>query len=190
MNSSLKSSISRVGIIVIAAVMVEVISIIQYERLQSVLPEGVDMQHIRQQQMWLVLLGLAILAFMIQRYARNEKKLREASEEQARIGSELSVARRIQEEMLPKFFPADIYGSLEPAREVGGDLYDFYQRDGKLFFCIGDVSGKGVPSAMLMSVIHSLFRVLSQKTEDPSRILKELNQELCRFRDRVPGSVL
>ena len=183
MNSSLKSSISRVGIIVIAAVMVEVISIIQYERLESILPEGVDMQHIRQQQMWLVLLGLAILAFMIHRYARNERKLLIASEEQARIASELSVARRIQEEMLPKSFPADIYGSLEPAREVGGDLYDFYQRDGKLFFCIGDVSGKGVPSAMLMSVIHSLFRVLSQKTEDPSHILKALNQELCRGND-------
>ena len=141
------------------------------------------MHHMRRQQMVLILLGLAILAFMIDLYARNEKKLRKASEEQARIGSELSVARRIQEEMLPKSFPAHIYGSLEPAREVGGDLYDFYQRDGKLFFCIGDVSGKGVPSAMLMSVIHSLFRVLSQKTEDPSRILKVLNQELCRGND-------
>ena len=141
------------------------------------------MKRMRHQQMLLILLGLAILAFMIHRYARNEQKLQKASEEQARISGELSVARRIQEEMLPKSFPADIYGSLEPAREVGGDLYDFYQRDGKLFFCIGDVSGKGVPSAMLMSVIHSLFRVLSQKTEDPSRILKVLNQELCRGND-------
>lgn len=142
-----------------------------------------NMKRMRIQQMMLILLGLAILAFMINLYARNEKKLRKASEEQARISGELSVARRIQEEMLPKSFPADIYGSLEPAREVGGDLYDFYQRDGKLFFCIGDVSGKGVPSAMLMSVIHSLFRVLSQKTEEPSRILKALNQELCRGND-------
>lgn len=138
------------------------------------------MRRMRHQQMLFFLLVLAILAFMINRYARNEKKLRLASEEQARIGGELAVAREIQLEMLPKSFPADIYGSLESAREVGGDLYDFYRRDGKLFFCIGDVSGKGVPAAMLMSVIHSLFRVLSQKTESPSPILKSLNEELCR----------
>lgn len=141
------------------------------------------MRHMRLQQMMLILLALAILAFMIYRYARNERKSRKASEEQARIGSELAVARNIQREMLPKGFPADIHGLLEPAREVGGDLYDFYRRDGKLFFCIGDVSGKGVPSAMLMSVIRSLFRVLSQKMESPSLILKALNRELCRGND-------
>ncbi len=141
------------------------------------------MKRMRLQQMVLILLGLAILAFMIERYARNERKLRKASEEQARISGELAVARRIQSEMLPKSFPSFVHGLLEPAREVGGDLYDFYERDGKLFFCIGDVSGKGVPSAMLMSVIHSLFRVLSKKTEDPSRILKSLNDELCRGND-------
>lgn len=141
------------------------------------------MKRMRLQQMELILLGLAILAFMINRYARNERKLRKASEEQARISGELSVARNIQQEMLPKTFPDNIYGSLEPAREVGGDLYDFHQRDGKLFFCIGDVSGKGVPSAMLMSVIHSLFRVLSQKSENPSQVLKAINQELCRGND-------
>ena len=142
-----------------------------------------QMRRMRRQQMGLILLVLAFLAFMINRYARNERKLRITSAEQARIGSELLVARNIQQAMLPKTFPSDIYGSLEPAREVGGDLYDFYQRDGKLFFCIGDVSGKGVPSAMLMSVIHSLFRVLSQKMESPSLILKALNQELCRGND-------
>lgn len=137
------------------------------------------MRRMRTRQMFLILLGLAILAFMIERYARNEKKLRTASEEQARISSELAVARSIQSEMLPKSFPSFVYGSLEPAREVGGDLYDFYERDGKLFFCIGDVSGKGVPSAMLMSVAHSLFRVLSRKEELPSRILEGMNRELC-----------
>ena len=141
------------------------------------------MRRIRLQQVFFILLALAILAFMLHRHARNERRLRETSEEQARMSSELAVARSIQQEMLPKAFPADIYGSLDPALEVGGDLYDFYRRDGKLFFCIGDVSGKGVPSAMLMSVIHSLFRVLSQKMETPSLILKALNQELCRGND-------
>jgi serine phosphatase RsbU (regulator of sigma subunit)/anti-sigma regulatory factor (Ser/Thr protein kinase) len=137
----------------------------------------------RLQQMIFIMLGLAILAFMINRYARNERNLRLASEEQARIGGELAVAHRIQQEMLPKTYPPFVYGSLEPALEVGGDLFDFYTRDGKLFFCIGDVSGKGVPSAMLMSVAHSLFRILSQKTGSPSRILEFMNKELCRGND-------
>ena len=138
---------------------------------------------IRLQHMLLVLLGLVILAFMINRYARNESKLREATAEQARISGELAVARDIQQQMLPKVFPSYIYGTLEPALEVGGDLYDFYIRDGKLFFCIGDVSGKGVPSAMLMSMVRSLFRMVSRKEENPSRILWSLNNQLCEGDD-------
>lgn len=134
----------------------------------------------RRQQFFYLLLALAILAFMINRFARNERKLREATVEQARISGELEVARNIQLEMLPKEFPADVYGFLEPAREVGGDLFDFYRRDGKIFFCVGDVSGKGVPAAMLMSMIHSLFRMISQKQESPSHIVRALNEEICR----------
>lgn len=134
-------------------------------------------------QVILVLLCLAIMTFVINRYARNERNLLRATEEQARMGGELAVASRIQQEMLPKLFPSYVYGSLEPAREVGGDVYDFYTRDGKLFFCIGDVSGKGVPAAMLMSVAHSLFRIVSSKEERPSRILQSLNVELSRGND-------
>ena len=137
----------------------------------------------RHQQLFFIFLGLAILAFMINRYARNEKNLRLASEDKARMAGELAVAHRIQQEMLPKTFPPFVYGSLEPALEVGGDLFDVYTRDGKLFFCIGDVSGKGVPSAMLMSVAHSLFRILSQKTDSPSKVLQSMNMELCRGND-------
>lgn len=134
----------------------------------------------RLHQMFLVLLALAILAFMIERYTRSATKLMKASEAQARIGGELAAARGIQEEMLPKAFPSFVYGSLEPAREVGGDLFDFFYRDGKFFFSIGDVSGKGIPAAMLMSVSHSLFRVLSGKEERPSYILEAMNREMCR----------
>jgi len=134
----------------------------------------------RRQQVILVLLVMFILGFVINRYARNERKLSRASEEQARIGGELAVASHIQQEMVPKEFPAYVYGTLEPAREVGGDVFDFYTRDGKLFFCVGDVSGKGVPAAMLVSMTHSLFRIVSQKEESPSRILQALNEELCR----------
>lgn len=141
------------------------------------------MRHQRRQQMWFIILGLAFLAFVIHQYFKNEKKLLKASEEQARISGELAVAQNIQREMLPKTFPSIVYGSLEPAREVGGDLFDFFTRDGKLFFCIGDVSGKGVPSAMLMSMVHSIFRMITQKFESPSVILKTLNRELCRGND-------
>ena len=140
-------------------------------------------RHQRRQQVFFIFLGLVILMFMIDRYARNERHLREASEEKARMGAELEVAHRIQQEMLPKTFPPFIYGSLEPALEVGGDLFDFYTRDGKLFFCIGDVSGKGVPSAMLMSVARSLFRILSQKVDSPSKVLEYMNKELCQGND-------
>ena len=141
------------------------------------------MYELRRQSLFFMLLGLAILTFMINRFARNEKKLRMASEEQARFSGELSIARDIQEKMLPTEFHSDIFGTLDPAMEVGGDLYDFYIRDGKLFFCIGDVSGKGVPAAMLMSVIHSLFRMISKKEESPSRILNVLNKHLCSRND-------
>ena len=137
----------------------------------------------RSQQVFFIILGLAILAFMINRYARNERHLRDASEERARMGGELAVAHRIQQQMLPKTFPSYVYGSLEPALEVGGDLFDFFTRDGKLFFCIGDVSGKGVPSAMLMSVARSLFRILSQKVDSPSKVLEYMNKELCQGND-------
>lgn len=141
------------------------------------------MRRMRRQQVVLIVLGLAILFFMIERFYRSQKKLREATVEQARINGELSVARRIQEEMLPKKFPSNIYGSIEPAREIGGDIFDFYERDGKLFFCIGDVAGKGVPAAMLMSVLHSLFRTFSSNIESPSFIARELNAQICRGND-------
>ena len=141
------------------------------------------MRRMRWEHVLLILLGLAILAFMINRYFRNDKRLRLASEEQARMSGELAVAQNIQQELLPKTFPSFVYGTVEPAREVGGDVFDFLTRDGKLFFCIGDVSGKGVPSSILMSMVRSLFRMVVQKEESPARILQALNRELCRGND-------
>ncbi|MBQ7253995.1 MAG: SpoIIE family protein phosphatase [Bacteroidales bacterium] len=131
----------------------------------------------------MILAGVLILAFMINRYARGEKKLQDANMAQARISSELSIASNIQTSMLPKSFPPGVFGTLEPAREVGGDIIDSFERDGKLFFCIGDVSGKGVPSAMVMSVIHGLFRMIADHSESPSFILDALNKEGCRAND-------
>ena len=138
--------------------------------------------------MWRILLmalaGFAFLLVIIHRFARNGKRLWEADVKQARIGSELRIARRIQEEMLPKasLDRSDLTarGSLTPAKEVGGDLFDYFVRDEKLFFCVGDVCGKGVPAAMVMAVVHSLLRMLSEEEEAPARIVGELNREACR----------
>ena len=141
------------------------------------------MRRLRLQHMFLVFLALAILAFVINRFARNDNKLRVASEERARIAGELTVAHRIQQEMLPKSFPPFAFGTLEPAREVGGDLFDFVIRDGKFFFCVGDVSGKGVPSSMFMAMAHSMFHLITHREERPGRILKAMNSTLCQGND-------
>ena len=109
--------------------------------------------------------------------------LREATAQKAAIENEMKVAHDIQMSMLPKTFPPypersdlDIFGSVTPAKGVGGDLFDFYIRDEQLFFCIGDVSGKGVPASLYMAVTRSLFRNISQHVSEPARIVNALNQ--------------
>ena len=77
-----------------------------------------------------------------------------------------------------------IFGSLVPAREVGGDIYDFFLRDEKLFFCIGDVSGKGVPSAIVMAEIHSQFRMASVHETNPAHIMQTLNTASCEGNEK------
>jgi sigma-B regulation protein RsbU (phosphoserine phosphatase) len=72
---------------------------------------------------------------------------------------------------------------LVPAREVGGDIFDYYIRDEKLFFCIGDVSGKGTAAAMLMGVIHSMFRSFSLRENNPTRIMQSINELSCEGND-------
>ena len=111
------------------------------------------------------------------------EELTEATSKQAAIDSELHIARDIQMSMLPKEFPhrdgIDIFGSLTPARTVGGDLYDFFLVDHQLFFCIGDVSGKGVPAAMVMSVTSSLVRTLASAERSPGAIMEVVNNSLA-----------
>ena len=143
---------------------------------------------LKQLRLWmllLMLLAFGILFYVITRYARGEKRLHEKTLEQERIGSELRIATEIQRQMLPhnkdnnSQQDVEVYGSLVPAREVGGDLYDYFVRDEKLFFCIGDVSGKGVPSAMLMAVVHSLFRSASAHQTNPAHIMQTINETSC-----------
>lgn len=136
------------------------------------------------------LLGFLMLLYIIARTVRNFNHIQEVSSEKERIDNELYIANAIQMGMLPKNYETSqerddiqLYGSLVPAREVGGDLYDFYIRDEKLFFCIGDVSGKGIPAAMVMAVIRSSFRTSSTMESTPERILSQINNAVTEFND-------
>jgi len=115
-------------------------------------------------------------------------ELKETTAAKERIESELKIAREIQMSMVPKLFPPfplrpefDLYATLVPAREVGGDFYDFFFiDDNRLCFAIGDVSGKGVPASLFMAVTTTLFRTTAVRVSRPDEILFLLNRELCR----------
>lgn len=125
---------------------------------------------------------------MQQSLARQMEELKQVNEAKGRIEGELKVARDIQLSMLPKPLYSkfstlssqlDLYGSLTPAREVGGDLYDFLVRDGKLFFCIGDVSGKGVPAALVMATTLCQFRIAASHVDDVAKTTTYINRNTC-----------
>src|SRR5215218_1709223 len=115
------------------------------------------------------------------------QRLEQERIERERIEQELEVAQRIQHALLPKDVPAlvgwEISPYYQPAREVGGDFYDFVPlADGKVSLVIGDVSGKGVPAAVLMSSTQSVLRTLAQRGgSSPSRVLSEANEVLCTY---------
>lgn len=120
--------------------------------------------------------------YMQSSLARYVDELKETTAQKASIERELSVARSIQMSMLPVTWPPfpdrndlDIFGSVAPAKAVGGDLFDFRLRNEKLYFCIGDVSGKGIPAAMVMTVISSMFQTLSDSEDSPLRIVTAIN---------------
>lgn len=116
------------------------------------------------------------------------RKLTDTTAAKERIESELSIAREIQMGILPKIFPAfperdefDIYSLIEPAKEVGGDFYDFFLIDDTHFcFVIGDVSGKGVPASLFMAVTKTLIKATAMQKLDPDEILYHVNQEISR----------
>ena len=133
----------------------------------------------------LQLIGIAVMGYILHASIRSQRRLREVTEKKSRIESELYIARNIQMAMLPKTFPhypeskdIDMAGQIVPAKEVGGDLYDFFIRDEKLYFCIGDVSGKGVPASLVMAVTRSLFRSVSAHETSPVRIVTLMNDSM------------
>lgn len=115
------------------------------------------------------------------------ESLTAATAARERIESELRIARDIQMGILPKIFPPfptrpelDVFATILPAREVGGDLYDFFFLDDNRFcFLIGDVSGKGVPAAFFMAVTKTLIKVVAEREPDPGRILAKVNDDLA-----------
>ncbi|MEL7589631.1 MAG: SpoIIE family protein phosphatase [Prolixibacteraceae bacterium] len=121
-------------------------------------------------------------------YIENLKQTTSAKE---KIESELRIAREIQMGMIPKIFPPfpnlreiDLYATLQPAKEVGGDLYDFFMiGEEHLCFAIGDVSGKGVPASLFMAVTRTLLRSVAPDQKSPAAIVNSLNRSLSTNND-------
>ncbi len=119
---------------------------------------------------------------MQQSLVRYIDELKETTAQKASIESELNVASNIQMSMLPSVFPdregLDMYASMTPAKEVGGDLYGYLLKDDNLYFCLGDVSGKGVPASLFMAQVTRLFRTLANQQLPPAEICTHMNDAL------------
>lgn len=119
------------------------------------------------------------------------KRLVETTKAKEHIESELHIAKSIQMGLVPHSFSPfpeweglELYAMLQSAKEVGGDLYDFFIRDSKLFFTIGDVSGKGVPASLFMAVTRTLFRMSATMTDSPSQIVTTINETIAKDNDQ------
>ena len=119
------------------------------------------------------------------------ENLKAVTAEKERIGAELNVATQIQADMLPRIFPPfperneiDIFASMSPAKEVGGDFYDFFLIDeNRLALVIADVSGKGVPAALFMVISKTLIKNRAMQGGTPAQILADVNNQLCEGND-------
>ena len=152
------------------------------------------------QQWWtrLAVMAALILALVIYIFVRNRMsarlkkahealkvaydQLEETTAVKERMESELRIARNIQMSMVPSVFPdikgLDMYASMTPAKEVGGDLYNYLLLDDKLYFCVGDVSGKGVPASLFMAQATRLFLTLGKQAMRPAEICTRMNDAL------------
>ena len=142
---------------------------------------------------WFLPLYLTICAIFVVEYLQIFNSVRltaekmQSEKEKERIGAELNVATQIQADMLPRIFPAfpernefDLFASMHPAKEVGGDFYDFFLvDDDHIALVMADVSGKGVPAALFMVIAKTLIKNRAQLGESPAEILKNVNEQLC-----------
>lgn len=138
---------------------------------------------------------IEVLAGTFEELSERTKKyiseITEITAEKERIGTELRVATKIQSDMLPKNFPIfpdrkefDLYATMDPAKEVGGDFYDmFLIDDDHLAIVVGDVSGKGVPAALFMVISKTMIKNRAQNGGTPSQILHDVNNSLCEGND-------
>ena len=154
----------KLGIIIIASIIVIALVIFLYFRLRSA--KRLKIAHNKLEDAHSKLLTAY-------------DQLEETTTAKERIESDLRIARNIQMAMVPHTFPeredVDLYASMTPAKEVGGDLYDYLVIDDKLFFCLGDVSGKGVPASLFMAMARNMFHVLAQQQLSPAEIATRLN---------------
>jgi serine phosphatase RsbU (regulator of sigma subunit) len=147
--------------------------------------EREKMESERQRLYLMFIIGLivvaAIITYILLRQ-RTARRLAGIKAEQERIESELRIARDIQMSMVPSTFPKreglDMYASMMPAREVGGDLYGYVLNEEKLYFCLGDVSGKGVPASLFMAQVTRLFQTLAKQGMQPAEMCTRINDAL------------
>ncbi len=159
-----------------------------------------EKEQMERQQWWtrLAVMAALILALVIYIFVRNRMaarlkkahealkvaydQLEETTAIKERMESELRIARNIQMSMVPSVFPdikgLDMYASMTPAKEVGGDLYNYLLLDDKLYFCVGDVSGKGVPASLFMAQATRLFLTLAKQEMSPAEICTRMNDAL------------
>lgn len=142
-----------------------------------------DSQNMAWNMFWLCLSGTLL---MVGCMGWVFSKIRKVVETKAGIESELSLAHEIQMAMVNKVYPAyperqdiDIYASLIPAKDVGGDLYDFALKGDILHFCVGDVSGKGVPASLFMTICRTLYRSNIDRETSPAKIAEALNRSVA-----------
>ena len=133
--------------------------------------------------LFVVIIALVVFFAIMDIYRRKSaKRLAKVSAAKERMEGELSIARDIQMSMVPNTFPEveglDMYALMTPAREVGGDLYSYLQKGDMLYFCIGDVSGKGVPASLFMAQVMRLFHALASQDMMPAEIATRMNNEL------------
>ncbi len=159
-----------------------------------------EKERMERQQWWtrLAVMGALILALVIYIFVHNRMsarlkkahgqlkvaydQLEETTAAKERMESELRIARNIQMSMVPSVFPdikgLDMYASMTPAKEVGGDLYNYLLLGDKLYFCVGDVSGKGVPASLFMAQATRLFLTLAKQEMSPAEICTRMNDAL------------
>jgi serine phosphatase RsbU (regulator of sigma subunit) len=159
-----------------------------------------DKRRLEVQQWWtrlavmaVLILALVIYIFVLNRMSARLKKahgqlkvaydqLEVTTSIKERMESELRIARNIQMSMVPSVFPdikgLDMYASMTPAKEVGGDLYNYLLLGDKLYFCVGDVSGKGVPASLFMAQATRLFLTLAKQEMSPAEICTRMNDAL------------